>query len=423
MRRRPLRRWAERAPRGTGLGQTHVLIVVENLPVPFDRRVWQESRALRDAGYRVTVICPMGQREHTEPRVVLEGITVLRYPLRAAEGGPLGYVREYAAALWHTGRLTLQVAARARIDVVQVCNPPDLLFLAVLPLKLRGATFVFDHHDLVPELAESRFDGKARWLRPALLAAERWTFGRADAVLSTNESYRRVAIERGGKRPHEVTVVRSAPDLSRFGRREPMPELRQGRRYLAAYVGVMGPQDGVDHALHALAHYHHVLGRTDLHTVFMGSGDATGDMIRLAEELGLGEYTTFTGRVPDEFLQSALSTADVALSPDPLNPLNDVSTMNKVVEYMAIGVPVVSFDLVEARVSAGDAATYVPPNDVAAFAVAIRDLLEDPARRAEMAQVGRSRVAEELSWDTSRRNFVAAYRALAGPTRSAATHG
>ncbi|MGY1685901.1 glycosyltransferase family 4 protein [Geodermatophilus sp. SYSU D00867] len=398
-----------------GPRQGHVLIVVENLPVPLDRRVWQESRALRDAGYRVTVICPMGSRDHREPRVVEEGITILRYPLRAATGGPSGYVREYAAALWHTARLTRHVWATARIDVVQVCNPPDLLFLAVLPLKLRGVTFVFDHHDLVPELAESRFGGRARWLRRALLAAERWTFARADAVISTNESYRRVALERGGKRPHEVVVVRSAPDLGHFHRRQPMPELALGRRYLAVYVGVMGPQDGVDHALRALAHYHHDLGRTDLQTVFMGSGDATEDMIRFSRELGISEYTTFTGRVPDDFLQSALSTADVALSPDPLNPLNDVSTMNKVVEYMAIGIPIVSFDLTEARVSAGDAATYVPANDVAAFARAIRDLLDDPARRAAMAEVGRERVADELSWEVSRRNLVGLYRGLVSP--------
>ena len=397
--------------------QTHVLIVVENLPVPFDRRVWQESRALRDAGYRVTVISPQGTREHREPRVVLEGITILRYPLRAATGGPSGYLREYAAALWHTARLTLQVRASARIDVVQVCNPPDLLFLAVLPLKLERVRFVFDHHDLVPELAESRFGDEARWLRRALLAAERWTFARADGVISTNESYRRVAIERGEKKPHEVAVVRSAPDLTRFGRRQPMPELRLGRRYLAVYVGVMGPQDGVDHALRALAHYHHDLGRTDLQTVFMGWGDATDDMIRLSEDLGISEYTTFTGRVPDDFLQSALSTADVALSPDPLNPLNDVSTMNKVVEYMAIGIPIVSFELTEARMSAANAAAYVPANDDAAFARAVRDLLDEPARRTEMAEAGRLRVAEELSWEVSRRNLLAFYARLAGPSR------
>jgi glycosyltransferase involved in cell wall biosynthesis len=390
----------------------HVLIIVENLPVPFDRRVWQESRALRDAGYQVTVISPMGEQDYRERQVVIEGITILRYPLKAAGAGVSGYLREYSIALWSTLRLALRVWSRSRIDIVQVCNPPDFLFLSVLPLKLRGVTFVFDHHDLVPELAESRFADKARWLRPLLLAVEKWTFARADAVLATNESYRRIAVERGGKLPHEVTVVRSAPDLTRFGRTRPMPELKRGRRFLAVYVGVMGPQDGVDYALRALAHYRYQLGRTDLQAVFMGSGAATDDLIKLAKDLGISDCVTFTGRVSDEFLQSALSTAEIALSPDPLNPLNDVSTMNKVIEYMAIGIPVVSFDLTEARVSAARAATYVPPNDVAAFAVAIRDLLEDPVRRAEMAEIGRLRVANDLSWDTSRRNLINFYDQL-----------
>lgn len=395
----------------------HVLIVVENLPVPFDRRVWQESRALRDAGYRVTVISPMGATEHRESSEVIEGIQVLRYPLVAATGGPIGYLREYATALWRTARLTLEVWRSARIDVVQVCNPPDFLFLAVLPLKWAGTTFVFDHHDLVPELSESRFGGKGRSFARLLRAAERWTFARADAVISTNESYQQVAIERGGKHPDDVVVVRSAPDLTRFRDRPPMPELKQGREFLAVYLGVMGPQDGVDYALRALAHYHKVLGRMDLHTVFMGDGDSRADMIDLAGELGISDFVTFTGRVPDDFLQACLSTADIALSPDPMNPLNNVSTMNKVVEYMAIGIPIVSFDLIEAKVSAGEAAVYAPANDVVAFAAQICELLEDPARRKEMSEVGRRRVEEELSWDVSRRNLVSFYDRLTEPIR------
>jgi glycosyltransferase involved in cell wall biosynthesis len=416
-----------RHPAGPGVpvsGQAtpvHVLIVVENLPVPFDRRVWQESRALRDAGYRVTVISPMGATEHREAREVVEGIQVHRYPLVAATGGPTGYVREYATALWHTARLTFKIWRSARIDIVQVCNPPDFLFLAVLPLKLARTTFVFDHHDLVPELAESRFGERGRLFGRLLRAAERWTFARADAVISTNESYRRVAIERGGKHPDDVVVVRSAPDLSRFRSRSPMTELKLGRDFLAVYLGVMGPQDGVDYALQALAHYHHELGRTDLHTVFMGDGDSRLEMIELAEELGIGEYTTFTGRVTDEFLQACLSTADIALSPDPMNPLNNVSTMNKVVEYMAIGIPIVSFDLVEAKVSAGGAASYAPANDVVAFADGMRELLEDPVRRSEMARAGRRRVEADLSWEVSRRNLVSFYDGLSEAMRGAAS--
>ncbi|MGH4012313.1 MAG: glycosyltransferase family 4 protein [Pseudonocardiaceae bacterium] len=395
---------AGRAPR--------VLILVENLSVPFDRRVWQESRALVEAGYDVVVICPMGSGRDTEPAVVLDGVRILRYPLRAATGGPAGYLREYTLALWHTLRLAWRVRQEGPVDVVQACNPPDLLFLVALPLKLRGARFVFDHHDLVPELFRSRFPGSATWLYWAAVLLERVTFAVADAVISTNESYRQVAIARGRKRPEAVQVVRSAPDLTRFRPRDPDPVLRRGKRYLAAYVGVMGPQDGVDYALRALAHLRHDLGRDDLHTIFMGSGDAYHDMIALRTELDLDDCVEFPGRVPDEFLQRCLSTADVCLSPDPKNPLNDVSTMNKVVEYMAMGRPIVSFDLVEARVSAGAAAVYAPANDESVFGKLLNELLDDPGRRADMGATGRARVDDQLSWVVSKRNLINFYDRL-----------
>ncbi len=395
---------AGRAPR--------VLILVENLSVPFDRRVWQESRALVEAGYGVVVICPMGSGRDTEAEVVLDRVRILRYPLRAATGGPAGYVREYALALWHTLRLTVRVRREGPVDVVQACNPPDLLFLAALPLKLRGARFVFDHHDLVPELFRSRFTGSGEWLFRVAVLLERVTFALADAVISTNESYRQVAIARGRKCPEVVQVVRSAPDLTRFRPRDPDPTLRRGKRYLAAYVGVMGPQDGVDYALRALAHLRHDLGRDDLHTIFMGSGDVYDDMVALRTELGLDDCVEFPGRVPDEFLQRCLSTTDVCLSPDPKNPLNDVSTMNKVVEYMAMGRPIVSFDLVEARVSAGGAAVYAPANDESVFAKLLNELLDDPGRRAEMGATGRARVDDQLSWAVSKRSLIDFYGQL-----------
>lgn len=392
-----------------------ILILVENLSVPFDRRVWQESLALTAAGYDVTVICPQGTKQDTEPEATIDGVRILRYPLRAATGGPAGYVREYGQALRHTFRLA-RVARRAgRIDAVHACNPPDLLFLVGLPFKLRGAKFVFDHHDLVPELFLSRFPGKGKLLFRVSALLERITFAFADGVISTNESYRRVAIERGKMRPERVSVVRSAPDLSRFVTRDPDPSLRRGKAHLAAYIGVMGPQDGVDYALRALAHLRHEIGRTDLHAIFMGTGDAFDEMVALSRELGLEGCVEFTGRVPDEFVQRCLSTADVCLSPDPKNPLNDVSTMNKVVEYMAMGRPLVSFELVEARVSAGEAALYAPANDERAFAALVDELLRDPERRRTMGEFGRARVEADLSWEVSRRNLVAFYERLLGP--------
>jgi glycosyltransferase involved in cell wall biosynthesis len=337
-------------------------------------------------------------------------VRILRYPLRAAGGGPPGYLREYSVALWHTTRLALKVRSEGRIDIVHSCNPPDLFFLVAVILRLFGGTrSVFDHHDLVPELFLSRFASGGRVLYWLTMVLERLTFLCADAVISTNESYRRIAIERGKIPPNRVSIVRSAPDLSRFVQCEPDPSLRNGKQYLGAYLGVMGPQDGVDYALRAIAHLRNEIGRTDTHFVFMGAGDAFDDMVALSADLGINDIVEFTGRVPDKFVQRCLSSADVCLSPDPKNPLNDVSTMNKVVEYMAMTRPLVSFDLVEARVSAGGAAVYAPANDEAAFAAAIDDLLDDPERRKEMGDLGRERVESELSWDISRKNLLRFY--------------
>lgn len=388
---------------------SHVLILVENLSVPFDRRVWQESLALVQAGYQVTVICPMGSKQDTETEVTLEGVHILRYPLSAAPGGPSSYLREYGSALWHSARLALRVRRGSRVDVVHACNPPDMLFVVALVLRLLdGTRFVFDQHDLVPELFESRFGGRGLWYKVTRVL-ERVTFALADGVISTNGSYRQIAIDRGGMAPERVRVVRSAPDLTRFLPLPADPELFRGKKHLAAYLGVMGPQDGVDYALRALAHLRNQLKRDNLHVIFMGGGDAFGEMVALAGMLGLDDMVEFTGRVPDEFVQRCLSTAEVCLSPDPLNPLNNLSTMNKVVEYMAMGRPLVSFELIEARVSAGAAAVYVPANDVAKFAGALNDLLDDPQRRAEMGRFGRLRVEVALSWDVSRRNLIEFY--------------
>jgi glycosyltransferase involved in cell wall biosynthesis len=384
------------------------LILVENLSVPFDRRVWQECTTLRDAGWTVHVICPQGEKRDTEPEAEIDGVRIHRYPLRAATGGPAGYLREYGSALWHTARLARKVGP---VDVVHACNPPDLLFLPALWLKRRGARFVFDQHDLVPELYLSRFDRGEDLLYRAVCALERRTYRAADIVLATNESYRDVAVRRGGRRPEDVFVVRSAPAIERFQPVPPEPELKRGKPHLLCYLGVMGPQDGVDYALRALAKLRDEFGRTDWHAVFVGAGDAFDAMVELSGRLGLSEQVQFTGRIPDADLVRYLSTADVCLSPDPRNPLNDVSTMNKVLEYMAMGRPIVSFDLKEARVSAGDAALYAPANDEAEFAKLITLLLDDPQKRAEMGRIGQERVSGPLSWRNSQASLLAAYAA------------
>lgn len=388
------------------------LILVENLSVPLDRRVWQECRALRDEGWEVAVVCPQGTTQDREEHEVLEGVDIRRYPVNVAAGGRFGYLREYGGAFFRMSRLVRSLAAARPFDVVQACNPPDLLYLTALAQRRRGAAFVFDHHDLIPELYLSRFGRGKDALYRAVVAAERLTFRLADVVISTNESYRLVALTRGGKRPEDVFVVRSAPDLSRFTAAQPDSSLKRGKRHLLAYLGVMGPQDGIDYALRALADLRKC--RDDWHAVFLGGGDVLAAMRDLARELGLAEHVDFTGRVPDEEVQRVLSTADVCLAPDPKNPLNDISTMNKILEYMAMERPVVAFDLLEARTSAGDAAVYAESNNVAAYAAAINALLDDEPQRRAMGALGRQRVAGPLSWDRSREAYLAAYeRALA----------
>ncbi|WP_416973808.1 glycosyltransferase family 4 protein [Streptomyces sp. 4F14] len=394
-------------------GARRALVLVENLSVPFDRRVWQECATLRDAGWRVDVICPQGGKRDTEAEAEIDGIRIHRYPLHAATGGPAGYLREYGAALWHTFRLAREVGP---VDVVHACNPPDLLFLPALWLKRRGARFVFDQHDLVPELYLSRFGRGKDLLYRAVCLLERLTYRAADVVLATNESYKEVAVRRGGRRPEDVFVVRSAPDVDRFHPVPAEPELKRGKPHLLCYLGVMGPQDGVDYALRALAKLRDECGRDDWHAVFVGGGDTFDAMVELSRTLGLTDRVEFTGRIPDADLARYLSTADVCLSPDPHNPLNDVSTMNKVLEYMVMGRPVVSFELREARVSAGEAAVYAPANDESAFAKLIVELLDDPERRTRMGEVGRERIGGPLSWRNSQTALLAAYAAASKST-------
>jgi glycosyltransferase involved in cell wall biosynthesis len=393
------------------------LILVENLSVPFDRRVWQECQALREVGYEVSVICPQGKSQDREPYAEIDGVEIHRYPLTPATGGCRGFIREYGTAIWRSFRLARRLAP---FDVVHICNPPDLLFLVALPLKLRGARIIFDQHDLVPELYLSRFGRGKDLLYHALVALERLTYRLADVVIATNGSYRRAALDRGRNTPDRVFVVRSAPDLSRFAGGVPDPALRMGKQHLLCYLGVMGPQDGVDYALRSLTTLRDMRAN-DWHAAFVGSGDCFEEMRALCSRLGLDGHVTFTGRIPDEQLLSYLSTATVALAPDPHNPLNDVSTMNKILEYMAVGRPIVSFDLCEARVSAGDAARYAECNDTQAFAAAVSALLDDPVERQWRGRVGRSRIAGLLNWEHSKSQLIASYARATGDSLEPAT--
>ncbi|MGH8823054.1 MAG: glycosyltransferase family 4 protein [Jiangellaceae bacterium] len=391
------------------------LIIVQNLPVPFDRRVWLECQALTAAGYDVTVVCPKGKGDPAHE--VLEGVTLLKYGPYAPGGSALGFVLEYAYSFLATARLVLRARRQGRFDVLQACNPPDIFWPIARWLRRRdGSRFVFDHHDLCPELYDSRFPQGGRLPRRGLLALEKATFRTADHVVATNASYAEIAVRRGGKSPVDVTVVRTGPDPERLRRKAAVPELRRGRRHLVAYIGVMGPQDGVDLAVRAAAHVVHDLGREDVAFTFMGAGDCYDEIVALRAELGLQEYVELPGRVPDDTVLDVLSTADVGLSPDPDNPLNDVSTMNKTMEYMAFELPVVAFDLKETRVSAGGAASYVSSGAVADYAQAIVKLLDDDDQRKVMGRVGRVRIEEELGWPHQRDAYVDVYDMLVGRT-------
>jgi glycosyltransferase involved in cell wall biosynthesis len=393
-----------------------VLVIVQNLPVPFDRRVWLECQSLLRAGYDVTVVCPRGQG--TGPEQVVDGVRILAYQPYAPGGRAVGFFVEYAYSFLATARLALKARRQGAFDVVQACNPPDIFWPLAWALRVRdGSRFVFDHHDLCPELFESRFPNGPSVFHRGLLLLERATFRTADRVTSTNESYAAIARSRGGKAPEHVTVVRTGPDPQRLKRQAPAPELRRGRAHLVAYIGVMGPQDGVDIVVQAADLIVNTWGRDDISFVLMGGGDCWGDLVAERDRLGLQDHVDLPGRVPDEFVTDVFSTADVGLSPDPLNALNDVSTMNKTMEYMAFELPVVAFDLKETRISAGVAASYVQPNDVAAYAGAISDLLSDPERRRRMGDHGRRRVVEVLAWRHQAPHLIDAYERLAAKIR------
>jgi len=389
----------------------HVCIVVQNLPVPFDRRVWAECRALRAAGYEVSVVCPKGKDDPSYAE--LEGVHLYKYRAFPPITRQVMFVAEYAYSILATLVHLVRAWRRRPFSVVQVCNPPDVLWAAAFPFQvLFGVKLVFDQHDLCPELYLSRFGTAAALPYKALVLTEKITYKLASAVISTNESYRAVAITRGGKRPADVTVVRTGPDPSRMRRGEPEPELRRGHEHLLVYIGVMGPQDGVDLALRAMHHIVHVRGRTDVALTLIGDGDAGPELRKLAVELDLGEHVHFTGRAPDDLVKRIMSTADVGLSPDPKNPLNDVSTMNKTMEYMAYELPVVAFDLVETRVSAADAALYATPNEIDAYADLVLELLDDDVRCKQMGAAGRRRVEEVLAWEHQTGPYVAVHDRL-----------
>ena len=393
-----------------------VLVIVQNLPVPLDRRVWMEAQALTAAGYGVSVICPRGPGEpyHRD----LEGVRIRTYPAPPATHGLISFAWEFAWCWAATAVLALVTALRDGVDAVQACNPPDTYWTLGWIFRRFGRPFVYDQHDLCPEILRSRFGESRRLLLRALTWLERMTYRTADHVVSPNESYRDVALRRGGRREDEVTVVRSGPDPARMRRAAPEPALRHGRDHLLVWLGIMGPQDGCDLLLDTVDVLVHERGRSDVHTAILGFGDCLEELRSRAHALGLDDHVTFTGRADLAMISTYLSTASVGLGPDPSSPLNDVSTMNKIMEYMAYELPIACFDLPETRRTAGEAALHVSSGDVHALATAVERLLDDSALRQRMGRIGRARIEGTLGWHEQAPPYVAVYDRLLGSVRS-----
>lgn len=385
-----------------------VLIVVENLPVPLDRRVWLEATTLVQAGYQVSVICPMG-RGWDAPYEEIEGVHIYRHPEPTeAHSGAIAYAREYGHAIRHWFRLARLVRRERGFDVIHGCNPPDLIFLLALRYRLAGVGYLFDHHDVCPELYEAKF-GRRGLLWRLMLLFERMTFAVADVSISTNASFRKIAMTRGGMAPEDVFTVRSAPRLDHFLPGPGDASIRQGAKTVLGYVGVIGQQEGMDLLIEAFDILGSELGYDDVRLVVVGFGPHLGAVKADVAARGLADRVTFAGaRYGDELL-AILNEIDIGVAPDPKNAMNDISTMNKVMEYMTLKKPLVQFDLIEGRASAGDAALYAEANDPRDFARQLVRLIEDPELSERLGQLGRKRVMETLSWSASTPHLLAAY--------------
>jgi glycosyltransferase involved in cell wall biosynthesis len=385
-----------------------VLIIVENLPVPFDTRVWKEATSLHKNGYTVTVLCPRG-KGYRKGHEIINGIRIYRHPMVKEGNTALGYLLEYACALFYEFFYTWWIFLRHGFHVIQGCNPPDDIFLVALPFKVFGVKYVFDHHDANPELYVSKYE-KEDFFCNILVWLEKMTYRFSDVVMATNNSYKDLAIRRGRMDPKDVFVVRNGPDLQTFIPLPPNPALRYGNRYLVGYVGTMSIQEGLDILLDVAEHIR-LLGRNDVHFTCVGGGPDLDRLRKIVQHKGLQDVVNFTGRVPDDELLQVLSTADVCVNPDKPCKMNDISTMIKIMEYMALGKPIVQFDCKEGRFSAQEASLYSDNGDlVTDFAAKIVWLLDHPEERKRMGEFGRRRVRTQLAWEYSVENLLAAYR-------------
>lgn len=393
-----------------------ILMLLENNPYSQDIRVKREARTLTNAGYQVTVICPKPKKGESKFHQIVEGVHLYQFPAPPEGSGFIAYVWEYGYATLMMLLVSLVVLVREGFDVIHAHNPPDTMFVIAAVYKLLGKKFVFDHHDLSPEMYYARFGADAKksihWL---LLLFEQCTFRLADHVIATNESYKTIAMERGKMAEEAVGIVRNGPDLERFRIVDPDPWLRQKATTILGYVGIMGPQDGIDYLLRSVHNLVYRLNRQDIFCIIMGKGADLVTLQEMATDLGLEEHVWFTGWIPDADLLRYLSTADICLDPDPSNPFNDRCTMIKMTEYMALGKPIVAYDLPEHRFSAGDAAIYAKGNDEMDFATKIAELMDDPERRTKMGRVGIERTTKMLAWSHQEQALLDVYAKVCRP--------
>lgn len=392
-----------------------ILMLVENISVPLDPRVWAEAKVLRDVGHQVSIICPKGLGRDEESYICLENIYIYRYRLPVVGSKYQAYVAEYSLSLLFTFFLSLKVLFRHNFDIIHAANPPDTFFLIGMFYRLLGKKYIFDQHDLAPEMFLVKFKGRMKLLYRFQIFLEQCSYRTSHMIITTNATQKKRAIERVGYCPDKVHVVRNGPSLHQMELVPPEPELKRGRCFLLAYIGVMGSQDGVEYALYALHDLVYRRGRQDVSLVLMGDGDAAQDLRKLADTLKLDEHVNFTGWLERKDVQRYLSVVDVGLTPDPQNGMNEYLTMLKTMEYMAVGKPVVAFDLYEARSLAQDASLYAVPNHVEDFANKIEILLDNEELRSKMGTFGRKLIEEELGWEHSKKNLLLAYETIISP--------
>lgn len=393
-----------------GYAGKRVLIIVENLPVPFDRRVWHEATTLQQNGYEVTVICPKTDSYNLSVEI-LEGVRIFRHPLPVEGNGAVGFLLEYSIALFWEFFLALKLSFSRGFDIIHACNPPDTIFSIGLFFKLFGKKFIFDHHDINPELYEAKFSRRDIFYR-LLCLAEKLTFRTANISIATNNSYQEIAVTRGGMNPDKVFIVRSGPDLNRLKRQQSNDEWKFGRKYMVGYVGVMGGQEGIDILLNIVRHIVYDIGRHDITFCMVGGGPVLEEMREMSKSLKVEEYVHFLGRVDDQVYLDVLNSADLCVNPDTPNEMNDKSTMNKVLEYMALGKPIVQFDLTEGRYSCEEASLYAKCTEIEDFAEKVLELIDDDFKRKKMGKYGRERIEKGLSWESQSIKLLEAYDAL-----------